>query len=78
MVEASGDRYEVCFEPDAHVLMRHPLSRRLAWDLRREQPGGPPSRDGVFLILPRKVRSSPRLKPPVRGGYFWRLARAEP
>jgi hypothetical protein len=56
--ELSGDRTTwICFEPDADVLMRLPLTRRLAWDLRGEQPGGPPSRDGVYLILPRKVRS---------------------
>jgi hypothetical protein len=62
MVSCQATATRICFEPDADVLMRHPLTRRLAWDLRPEQPGGAPRRDGVPLeILPRKVRS-PRVR----------------
>ena len=53
--------------------------RPLAWDLLPKQLGGPPSRDGVHFILPRKV---PRLAPAFETfrarGLFWRLARAGP
>jgi hypothetical protein len=48
------------------ALLVEPVGMGLA----AEQPGGPPSRDGVPLILPRKVRVSPRVEHlPLRGGY---------
>ena len=51
----------------------------MAWDLLPKQPGGPPSRDGVHFILPRKVpRSAPAFETSRARGLFWRLARAGP
>jgi hypothetical protein len=35
-----------------------------------DKPDGPPSRDGVPLIPPRKVRVSPRVEPPRAGAIL--------